>query len=102
MLTLNVQQRTQRQLGALWSWQTRVGLGPKFGTCPIAHYQLEQDAVTRLLDNLSEKRFPTVQTEVRVRRGQVEIRPGNVGRWERLGGVHAMHVILNAKREAAR
>ena len=40
-----------RDLARQFSWQTRVGLGPKFGTVSINYYQIEQcDVIDEITD----------------------------------------------------
>ena len=39
MITIAMLQ-SEHDLGRVFSWQARVGIGPKFGTCPIGWYQV--------------------------------------------------------------
>lgn len=40
------------QLGKVFSWQTRVGLAPKSGSCSIAEYQQQQCAAIKEIERL--------------------------------------------------
>ena len=42
------------QIRRLFSWQTRVGLAPKFGTCSIHHYQNSQMDVYKALEKVGK------------------------------------------------
>lgn len=65
-------------LKRFFSWLTRIGAAPKFGTCNIAHYQACQCAALRWLENSKGAGFP-----LRCRGIMVQYKP-TVGNWQDL------------------
>jgi hypothetical protein len=75
---------------AVFSWQTRNGLAPKFATLPIHHYQLDQcasiDEITRRIALVYHS--ANTPAEVRVRNGRVQFRSVAIGgSWYDAGSV---------------
>ena len=85
-------------LRAAFSWQTRVGLAPKWGTCNVQHYQCEQvavaDEIARRVTNLA--RTWGVTLPLRVKCSQ-DVVLAYVGAWRGLGTIRD---VLDAARKA--
>lgn len=75
---------------ALFSWQTRIGLAPKFGTLPIGWYQIWQCAAYDLLvERLAG------EGRVRTTSGIVEGKRADEKVWRRLGSVNELGRLAN-------
>jgi hypothetical protein len=71
----------------LFSWQTRYGMAPKFGTLPIAYYQQDQVNAYDIIDQAARKTLgitlPSVTITVRVRAYAVEAKLlGKGNKWQ--------------------
>lgn len=82
MITLQKGHSSDEYLKRAFTWQTRIGIAPKFGSLPIAHYQADQiHALQYLEQNIGN--FP-----VRCKRGIIQFKA--IGVWEDFASVKEM------------
>lgn len=83
-MTLNGIWTNDNNLRAVFSWLTRIGAAPKFGTLPIAYYQGDQcKAIDKLADCLKRHGL-TVAARLRVQGGCVYAQAAARGKWVRV------------------
>lgn len=77
MPTYPVDFQNKKQLGDVFRWQTRMRLAPKYGTCPISHYQSSHvkviEEVEKRLKGTAERQYPgqTVIWKVFAEKGDI-------------------------------
>lgn len=64
------------KLGKVFSWLTRYGMGPRFGSRPIAYYQQEQCAAIDYLQECLRALGAAETADLRIRSGIVYYRSG--------------------------
>lgn len=74
-------------LKRFFSWLTRIGAAPKFGTCNIAHYQACQCAALRALENSKAAGFP-----LRCKGWMIQYKP-TVGDWQDVINAHQLRAL---------
>lgn len=62
---------SESQLRSVFSWNTRIGIAPKFGTCSIHHYQLEQFEAIGAIERLARAKDISL-LNIRFKRGSID------------------------------
>jgi len=88
----------ETELRNAFSWLTRIGLAPKFGTLPIGYYQQDQ---CRAID-LLERRACGVSAKLRCHDGIVQAQEKPGGKWFDLGSVFLLSRIIDEERRAGK
>jgi hypothetical protein len=74
-------------LGKIFSWLTRSGLGPRFGSRPIGWYQAAQVCAIDQIRSAAGAADPRSAIEVRTKSGDVQARRAGEKRWRSIGSV---------------
>jgi hypothetical protein len=75
--------RDDNKLRRVFSWMTRIGAAPKFGTLPIGYYQAEQvKAIEALETALRAYGFDPSETPMRYQDGLFQAWNAHKNRWQ--------------------
>jgi len=83
-MRLPVDYNDDRQLRAAFSWLTRTGIGPAFGSRSVGWYQMHQCAALDLIEATGAK-------AARVKAGRVLVQDAPGARWRDIGGVSELY-----------
>lgn len=98
-LTLDGIWTDDNKLRRIFSWLTRIGAAPKFGTLPIAYYQQDQcKAIDAIGAALKYHEMPEY-SQLRVKCGSIEAKAGPGGTWQRVALVVCGQITTLPKRQ---
>ena len=84
-----------KELGKVFSYLTKIGISPKFGTRPISWYQLHQcNAIKYIKDIIISL---SGNGNIKVKKGCLYIQISENHKWKQIGSINNIYDIVDNK-----